>query len=63
MTRKTKGFSLGTSHAKTSKRGKGTKVTTHKGGKAKEVDPRKGNNSKRARMLAANVANSQKKDK
>lgn len=58
--RKTKGFNRGKSHSSTTPSGK---VKSHKPGKGREEDPRKSaaKNRRRDRMLAANVANSQKK--
>lgn len=58
--RKTKGFNRGKSHSTTTPSGK---TTSHKPGKGREEDPRKSaaKNRRRDRMLAANVANSQKK--
>lgn len=58
--RKTKGFNRGKSHSSTTPSGK---TTSHKPGKGREEDPRKSaaKNRRRDRMLAANVANSQKK--
>lgn len=58
--RKTKGFNRGKSHSTTTPSGK---VKSHKPGKGREEDPRKSaaKNRRRDRMLAANVANSQKK--